>query len=1371
MSTVVVKRVARRAGPEVKAGEVTLEPPPEIPPPSSQRWMQMLMIVPMIAGAAAMALMMSGRSGGMLMYVAGGLFGVSMLGMILVQIVNQGGGPSKLEMALTRREFMRQLAQQRRAVRSTARDQRRAASYRHPAPDRLWATAASFRLWERRSDDPDFGVLRLGLGPQQLATRIVPPETKPVEDLEPLCALALRQFVSTYSVVPDLPIALSLRGFGRLHLGGDPDRRRALVRALLAQAVTFHSPDDLLVAVCAGRRQRADWEWVKWLPHNQHPTKLDALGPLRLHAATVTGLEAMLEDVLSSRPRFSTATPPPTGQHVIVVLDGGNTAGSDHLMTDGGIAGVTLVDLTSPEPRMVEPESVLLTLSDPVSSGAPTGVDRTGPVGGPTTAGSPGRRGGQDAGGSPGQDDVELVVTTSVGREVMGRPDSLGPESAEALARQLSPLRLSAASRAAGGSLTVALGLTDLLGITDPRALDTAVGWAVRPNRDRLRVPIGVGPDGQPVDLDLKESAQDGMGPHGLLIGATGSGKSELLRTLVLGLAVTHDPETLNLVLVDFKGGATFTQLDRLPHTSAVITNLADELSLVDRMTDAINGELVRRQELLRRAGNFVSQRDYEKARAAGAPLDPLPSLMVVVDEFSELLTAKPDFIDMFVQIGRVGRSLGVHLLLASQRLEEGRLRGLETHLSYRIGLRTFSASESRTVLGVPDAYELPRAPGHGYLKTGTDGLVRLKTSYVSGTYRDTSRPVQQEVSREQIVDFTTAYVADNEAVDSPETDAAEDAASTDDPLAQTLLDVLVGRLEGRGTPAHRVWLPPLDVPPTLDELLPNLQVDRIRGLTATPGARAGSLRTTIGVVDKPLEQQREPLTVDLASASGHFLVVGGPHSGKSTMLRTLICSFALTHTPEEMQFYLLDFGGGSLMSLRGLPHVGSGATRMEADAVRRTVGELSALLAWREHLFASHGIDGMAGYRRAKAEGRFDEDPYGDVCLVVDGWQVLRAQFDDLEPAVAELATTGLSFGIHLLAAAPRTADVRPNVRDMFGTKVELRLGDPLDSMVNRRVAISVPESSPGRGVVPSAHHVLGGLPRIDGTATVDDLSDGVADLVQQVVDGWPGRRAPAVRMLPAMVAADDLPELRTDRRNVVPIGLSGKDLSTAVADFGTDAHLLLLGDLESGKTTFLRTVARQLMARNTPAQARILLVDYRRSLLGEVSQEHLIGYASNREALDDAVRQVCVAMRNRLPGDDVTPEQLRTRSWWTGPELYVLVDDYDLVASSTANPLLPLQEYLSQGRDTGLHVIVTRRSGGAGRAKYEPFLRQLGELGTPAIALSAPKDEGVLVGTVKSSPLPPGRGWLVNRQVGQQLVQLAWSPPVQATVSAEVN
>ncbi|MEN3308216.1 MAG: segregation ATPase FtsK/SpoIIIE, family, partial [Micromonosporaceae bacterium] len=696
MATVIVKRPPRRSAPEMPSGEVVLDAPPEAPSAARRGWARLMMMLPMAAGTAAMGLMMGVQRGGPLAYVAGGMYGVSILGMIAVQFATQSGGPSKREMIEARRQYMRRLSQLRAQVRSTIQRQREAIHYRHPEPDALWSTISSFRLWERRRNDGDFGVVRIGAGPQEIATRLVPPQTRPVDELEPLCAIALRGFVTTYSIVPDLPVAMALRDFSHVYVRGPDNPARGLVRAMLAQYAAFHAPDDALIGICVSEVERPLWEWAKWLPHAQHPEKTDAVGQLRLFAPAIAALEAMLDDVLGNRPRFSLANQSPAGCHILAVIDGGTTVGSDHLMTEGGVDGVTIIDLSNPPPRLLDDSTVVL---DVAADGA-------------------------------------ISATTMDGSTVIGRADSLLISDSEVLARELSPFRLSAASAPGDQRLSGELGLAELLELGDPYSFDLGRHWAGRPNRDRLRVPIGIGVDGRPVELDLKESAQEGMGPHGLLVGATGSGKSELLRTLVLALAVTHSSEILNFVLVDFKGGATFATLDQLPHTSATITNLADELSLVDRMLDAIQGELVRRQELLRRAGNYASQRDYERARAAGVPLEPLPSLLIICDEFSELLTARPDFIDMFVQIGRVGRSLGVHLLLASQRLEEGRLRGLETHLSYRVGLRTFSSMESRTVLGVPDAYELPRSPGHGYLKTGTEGLIRFKAAYVSGVYR-----------------------------------------------------------------------------------------------------------------------------------------------------------------------------------------------------------------------------------------------------------------------------------------------------------------------------------------------------------------------------------------------------------------------------------------------------------------------------------------------------------------------------------------------------------------------------------------------------------------------------------------------------------
>ena len=434
---------------------------------------------------------------------------------------------------------------------------------------------------------------------------------------------------------------------------------------------------------------------------------------------------------------------------------------------------------------------------------------------------------------------------------------------------------------------------------------------------------------------------------------------------------------------------------------------------MVDRMRDALAGEMNRRQELLRSAGNFANVTEYERARANGAALDPLPALFIVVDEFSELLSQKPDFAELFVMIGRLGRSLHIHLLLASQRLEEGKLRGLDSHLSYRIGLKTFSAGESRSVLGVPDAYHLPSVPGSAFLKCDADEPIRFNASYVSGEY------VKPRISSPTGPDVTTGR-AGAEAVHrhtgragsgtgraGRATDADEPESETSAaPIKTTLLDVVVGRLRGHGRPAHEVWLPPLEASPAVNVLLPDLgmarSAERQRPLAAAdrrggpplrpaprraddrslrrPGQRRGGRRSAVGQVHGDAHADH--------GGRGH------PH-------------------PEQLQFYCLDFGGGTLGSLTNLPHVGSVAGRMDADRIRRTVAEVTGLLRERELRFRDLGIESMRDFRQRKAQlaamppeeaarDPLSQDKFGDVVLVVDGWATIRSDFEMLEPALA---------------------------------------------------------------------------------------------------------------------------------------------------------------------------------------------------------------------------------------------------------------------------------------------------------------------------------------------------------------------------------
>lgn len=1357
-------------------GDLLLEAPPEIPPPQGKANFGMILrMLPMVAGAGAMAMMMMSNSGsrGPLGAVMGGLFGVSMLGMMLTQ-TGRGNDDQAQELDAARRDYFRYLGQLRTRIRNTADEQRRATLWIHPDPAGLWTIPGSRRMWERRATEDDFGSIRIGLGMQNFVQRITPPESKPVEDLEPLTVGALRRFMSTHRRVRSMPISLDVPSYHTITLLGDDGpgggSARQLAYAMVAQLATWHAPTDLRLLICCSAENVQWWDWAKWLPHLQHPERTDGVGPARLFATdahdlaqTATGVGGAGEDA----PR-----------HVVLITDGVDGVSAAQFAGPGTTTTTLDISWLPEPPRRIEPGTVALSVREGeltvhVRHGAQTEARRIGPA------------------------------------------DQLALARAELLARELAPYRLPT-----GAAVTLDQDEEEIeapvfeapkdyptmLGVGDPAVLDPTRTWKPRALPHRLRIPIGNGVDGQPVELDIKEAAMNGMGPHGLCIGATGSGKSEFLRTLVMGLAATHPPDQLNYVLVDFKGGATFAGLEALPHVSAVITNLEGELTLVDRMQDAIGGELDRRMEVLSQTNARLKNRDiknreeYDAARRDGADIPPMPSLFIVVDEFSELLTARPEFIDLFIQIGRIGRSIGVHLLLASQRLEESKLRGLDTFLSYRIALRTFSPQESRTVIGVPDAYELPSAPGNGYLKYDTTNLVQFKAAYVSGPWKGSTAPVRPTAGTglanagaglddgllatwiPPVLEFTPHYVPPVEspalpaaavaldpAVPNRSLPAAPEPEPETDAEDETLLALVVDRLRGHGWPAHQVWLPPLDEPDTLDLLLTNQlgdggQLVEVpgRGLTTADQRIHGRLRVTPALVDRPRQQRRDPLWLDLSGAAGHLGIAGGPQAGKSTALRSTVCGLALTHTPQEVAFYCLDFGGGALASLRDLPHVGSVCGRLDVDRVKRTVAELTSLLTAREIAFAEHGVESMAAYRRGRATGQIPADRFAtDVFLVVDGWMTLRQEFDELEQTITQLAQRGLSFGIHVMAAAGKWSEFRLAIRDLFQSRLELKLGDHFESEINRKLAVNVPTGRPGRGLSPDGLHMMVALPRIDGSRDVETLPDGVRALVGRIRAAWPGPKAAEVRMLPDSLAPELLPRVAYDGvHRSWPLGVDELELAPVWYDAAAEQHLVTFGAPESGKSTVIRTMLQGIMARYRPNEAKVLLLDYRRSHLGLLPEEYLLGYCASSEAATETAKNVAAAVRSRLPGPKVTQEELRNRSWWKGIEVFVVVDDYELVATSLGNPLQPFFDLVSQANDIGLHIYLARAMGGAGRSGFsDQIIARSRDNQQPALILSGTRDEGALWGGVKPSPQPPGRGTLVTR-AGNVLVQTVHSP-----------
>ncbi|WP_327189268.1 type VII secretion protein EccCa [Streptomyces xinghaiensis] len=1322
MTTRLIHRPARTERPAAAPPARTIEAPPNLP--EGKTGSGAMALLPM-AGVMSSVVMMTVVRNSQFAAIGAVVLVVAVIGGVGMLLSQRG--KAQRTRRQQRERYLEYLEELREELVAEERELRETARVLNPPPAALYDIVRDpSRLWERRRLDADFLKVRVGSGEMPLRPLTVGQQSGSV--LTPPDRFMLNEagaLISRFGTTGDLPLTVPLDRAGNASVIGDREGVLRVARALLVQTAATHAPDDVHIALgCPGDRM-ADWEWLKWLPHlldgdeRDGPVSARRIAPDVHQLARLLGRDlrqrasyaAELRRGLSNREALAMA-----GRLLVVSDEYGDTA-QDLPRPDEAVSlrdmGVTVLHLLSE--RVREPGQVSLRIT--VDGDRVTVEDLRG--------------------------EQPLVAHGTV--------DDVTTAGAEGLARMLAPLRLSAESLV-DAPLSGPVDFADMLGMDDPAAVDIGALWAPRGERAFLRVPIGINDSREPVLLDLKESAELGMGPHGLCVGATGSGKSELLRTLVLALVATHPPEDLAMVLVDYKGGATFAPFADLPHVAGVITNLENQAGLVERVHASLAGEVQRRQRVLKDAGNVADIAHYAALRETRPDLDPLPHLFVVIDEFGELLTAKPDFIDLFLSIGRIGRSIGVHLLLSSQRIEGGKLKGLDTYLSYRLGLRTFSADESRTVLDTTDAFHLPPLPGFGYLKVDTSAYERFKASYVSGPYTGPVRRESEEDTGPAVLPYPAYNTLDQQRP--KESGSASEPYSRHRNPGPTVMSVIVDQFTAAAAPVRRIWLPPLPAALPLDAAAGPVEAG---GQGMRLAVRPGPMKVPLGLLDDPAKQWQGQWVLDLTLAGGHVAVIGGPQSGKTTLLRTLALSLAMTHTPKDVGIYGLDLVGGGLQALAGLPHVGGIAGRADRERAMRTVEEVRGMLALREDLFREQNIDSVDRLRELRAEGRLPQLPSTDVVLLVDGFGALRDDFEELDDAVVDLLKRGGGYGIHVVAGMLRWNDVRIATQSTFGTRVELRLNDPSDSSIDRKLAETLAPDEPGRVLTDGKLFAQVALPRIDSLSSTTELGPAVEQAARSVRAAWPGDLAQQVRVLPPRVQLSSLPSV-TAQPQRVPIGLDQTALAPVLLDlFERDQHLLVLGDSECGKSNLLRLVANGLMVRHGEDDLVFAVMDPRRGLRTLVPEEYRGGYAHNSKICGALSAGIAKELEKRMPDDLADQDALADGAWYTGPRIVILVDDYDILTTAGQQPLQPFLPFIPSSADIGLHFVVTRRVAGASRAMYDPFLTTLRESGTSALVMAGDRSEGQLFPGVYAGAQPPGRGLLVRRGEPNRLIQTA--------------
>ncbi|GAA0543611.1 FtsK/SpoIIIE domain-containing protein [Actinomadura livida] len=1125
------------------------------------------------------------------------------------------------------------------------------------------ATGPSGRLFERRPANPDFLRLRAGLTDRPAA--ITP--TGPGAD------------EAAVPVVHAVPVPVDLVVAGVLGIAGPRPAVLATARALLTQAGVLHAPHDLGIVVITGTDRAADWDWAGWLPHTL-PDRPDQ-SCRRLLATDLSQAQARIAELgrlvaeRRGEQREALRDGAPIGRRMLLVLDGArrlrDLPGLADLLEDGPDAGVYAFCLDAEEQGLPAECRATIVVSSP--SGSRVTVSR------------------------PGLAPSEQVLA-----------DTLSAGAAEDVARALAPLRVLGARFGDDDGLPGEVRYLDLAGLgDDPGPDDVKERWAAVPNGRSTRMLLGKGPSG-PVEVDLRRD-----GPHALIAGTSGAGKSELLQTLVATLALGNTPDSLNFVLVDYKGGSAFADCRELPHCVGMVTDLDDRLA--ERALTSLRAELRRRESILAAAGAKDIE-DYWAKPGGGR----LPRLVIVIDEFASLAEEVPDFVNGVVGIGMRGRALGVHVVLATQRPGGVVTAELRANVNLRICLRVTSPADSTDVIEVADAARLSRHhPGRAYMRTGHTDLEILQCARVG-------RPRVEDPSDPAPSDDVEVTVRNRSIRDLGAPQLAVAAGPDEGHDGVTDLTMLVAAVRdaaaelGIAAPPGP-WQPPLPETVTLAELKP---------------ASGGSpVAVPLGLADEPERQRRRTFILDL-ERSCPVGVAGMSRSGRSTALRTIAAALAQGTSPADVHLYILDFGGRTLAPLAAFPHCGARVDADEPDRVERLLTLLTAEDARRRRLLAAGGYGSLGEMRAAVPP----EERPAYLVLLVDQYETFAARYAELDggrtmEALEGLLRRGPAVGILPVVSTDR-AGFGYRLSGAVATRLVLRQADAEQATAFGLHPRELPAvMSEGRAVVvPGSTELQIALLDPDPSGAAQTAAvERLAAILNRRWDGLePSARPHRVDVLPESITLAELAALRVSPRPpgraVCTVGAGGDHLAPVDIDLDeAGGTLLISGPPQSGRSAALAAVAHSLAGRRA-GTLQLIAVCPRRSPLRSI--ENLPG-----------VLQVVTASEPAQDLEDALEDA-------SGP-VAVLVDDAELLADDRLAG--PLERLTARARDGEALVIaagttddlVPHRHRGwlsrVRRGRCGVLLNPLSHLDGEVLEARLPRSTG--------GGWPPGRGLLVWR------------------------
>ncbi len=1189
-----------------------------------------------------------------------------------------------------------------------------------------WTKEVSHRIWERKPQDDDFLVLRFAEGKTQPVFHVTAPKIDYIQYASSLEKDAHSLAEEYKKDVSGVPVTVNLVTVGALAITGSRNLIEPLARRLLCDLAVLHSPTEVELYAVIDAEQLGDWDWLKWLPHTR--TIVNKGNRPQIAYGTQDSRQVLnsLFDELHTRSLGKGESIASRPHIVLFVQDVNLVSGHEaisRIIRDGSQLRASVIFLASSSTQA--PDSC-------------AGIIEV------------------DSGG------VKLKVTRGDEKPKHGKAEFGSLETCQTIARNLAKLNI----EGAGGNLPSEARLLELLRLSDIDRVDFAGMWS-----DAWRSPpvlqavLGVKQGKQSEILNLRQNAH---GPHGLIAGTTRSGKSELLLTLLAGMAMSHHPHHLNFVLIDYKGGTSMAALEDLPHTVGVVTDLDGRQTT--RALEALDSELSRREEIL---GQYrvadldkFYERGYHRERV-------LPYLFIVIDEFAELRYKFRDELSIvmgkFISLAQRGGGLGIHLILAMQSPEGIVDDKIRANTRFRICLRVENAAESRSLLQKNDAYNLPLIPGRAYLQVGNDAVYDLfQVARVGGLYSKPGQAIAEKYEVYQIeADGDMQLILQSSPPDLPreQDQGNEQSGQSIETDVQAIVRKLRDAAEKAGIKKlDGPWPPPLKREVYLEPLFAREQREYWNGVL-WPEVDAGMpkwMTAPIGLLDEPKAQRQDPLVLDLMGQDNNILVIGGPASGKTMFLLSLASSFAQLYNPQEINFHLVDFGGDQLRTaFEFLPHTAGVYSPTDTEKIQRLIYMLQQTLENRQRIFSKVGAQNLKVYLQSPKSQKLPV-----ILILIDNFTSFRAKFPENNPIWVSLMRDGGKYGLCFVL----TSDKLPgdDFMNQIRSRVALAMPDRTlySSILGKRPDLAQYDGVPGRGFW-KGDAPIQFQTALPAKGSPSDQINQLRTMADVMNTGWEGPRPEVLENLEDIVPFDRVvsdkalstwQRFEVDRDLQIPIGLDYTTHEVVNAGLLQESpYFLVVGPARSGKTDALATVVLSTALHFSPTQVHFILTSFSadNKLENLKNLPHVLDYVTTEDTFNEALDHLLRIYAMRKGSQKTRPMSYRPK-----PVLFLVVDNYaSLEKVLGINYAQQMLEVTRMGRELGIGLI-TAITANAMAKIHDSLLKAISQ-GQTGLWLRSMAMDSSLASTVgvrippdlrNKKDLPPGRGVLFSQEMERQ-------------------